>query len=338
MQHIPITPDMIAGAISIEAHAHGLQPWRIPQQQRHLYFPALVERASTTAGIRLQLETDASSIAIIVSPDNESSRHFDICADNQLLQTLELPAGEDVLRFENIPGDATAVDIWLPQRHQCVLKELRMPEHSSCSARKDKRLHWLHYGSSISHCGEAHSPARTWPAIVARHHDLHLTCLGYGGNCHLETMIARMIRDQQFDLATFKIGINVQGNGSLNQRTWQEQVIGLIECIREKHPDTPLGIITSICSPPREDNRNAVGMSLNDYRAGVREAVKRIKTYSDAPLELFEGLDVFGPDLVDYLPDKLHPNGDGYVMLGNNIADTVVTPILKKHFSKSAAG
>ena len=56
--------------------------------------------------------------------------------------------------------------------------------------------------------------------------------------------------------------------------------------------------------------------------------------YGDDKLELFNGLDVFGEGEVVYLPDDLHPNGDGYEVLGNNIADQVLQPMLEKYFTR----
>ncbi len=333
MQEIAISPELFVGAISLEHNDDGIRPWRIPHEKKELYFPALQDRASCSAGVRLQLQTNSNKLILhVINHNEEGSTHCDCTVDNELVQSAELAAGKQVLEFNSLPGSDSAVDIWLPHNAPVTVCKIEIDDGSSCVAREDKRLRWLHYGSSISQCGSAHSPARTWPATAARKCDLNLRCLGYGGNCHLETMLARMIRDQEADFMTFKIGINVQGASSLNQRTWQEAVIGLIETVREKHPTTPIGVITSIISPPREDGQNQVEMSLEDYRIGVREAVARIKKYSDAPLELFEGLDVFGSDLLEYLPDDLHPNGDGYEILGNNIAEKILTPLLSKYF------
>ena len=150
----------------------------------------------------------------------------------------------------------------------------------------------------------------------------------------LETLTARMLSNQPADIITLKLGINVQGSSGLNMRTYQPAVIGLIETIREEHPHTPIGVITSIISPPREDGKNMVEMSLKDYRTQTEEAVKRIRMYGDDKLELFNGLDVFGEGEVVYLPDDLHPNGDGYEVLGNNIADQVLQPMLEKYFTR----
>ena len=72
-------------------------------------------------------------------------------------------------------------------------------------------------------------------------------------------------------------------------------------------------------------------MCRKDYRAESEEGVRRVKSYGDPNIEIYDGLSVFGADLVKYLPDDLHPDGDGYEILGNNIADSVLAPMLKKY-------
>ena len=160
----------------------------------------------------------------------------------------------------------------MPQLCQVVVKSLKINSDAEISKVTDDRLKWTTYGSSITHCVRAHSPALTWPAVVARKHALNLTALGYGGQCHVDPMIAIMIRDIPADLITLKLGINVQGAGSLNPRTFKSAVIGMIKIIREKQPKTPIGIISPIISPPRENLKNN-GLSLCDMRSELQDAV-----------------------------------------------------------------
>ena len=98
-----------------------------------------------------------------------------------------------------------------------------------------------------------------------------------------------------------------------------------MQIIREKHPQTPLAVISPIASPIREKTDNAVGLTLAAMRAELEDAVGRMKDCGDENIYYFNGLDVFGEDLVaDYLPDDLHPNADGYEILGRNFADVVL--------------
>ena len=110
------------------------------------------------------------------------------------------------------------------------------------------------------------------------------------------------------------------------KRALFSSAIGMVEIIREKHPTTPIGIISPIICPPRENTPNPAGLSLCDMRVELEDAVKRIvETDGDENLFYFTGLDLFGEDLVGpLLPDDLHPNGDGIEIMGESAAKLVV--------------
>jgi lysophospholipase L1-like esterase len=184
------------------------------------------------------------------------------------------------------------------------------------------------YGSSITHCGSAHSPARTWPAVAARLRGLNVTSLGYGGQCHMDPLVAMMIRDLPADFISLKVGINMVG-GSVSPRTYRPLLTGMVRIIREKQPLTPIAVISPIISPPREETPGATGMTLRLMRQELETAVARLRECGDANVHYVDGLELFGPELVaDYLPDLLHPNGDGYEIMGRNFADKVADRML----------
>ena len=160
--------------------------------------------------------------------------------------------------------------------------------------------------------------------------------MGLGGQCHLDSMVARLIRDREVDLLTMKLGINVMGAASLSPRTFRGAVIGFTQIIREKHPTIPIGIISPIISPPREATPNAVGFTLEMMRDELIDVVDRIRQVTgDEKIYYFNGLALFGEELVDdYLPDDLHPNGDGLrdfgkQRYGEGSAATVDRPTVK---------
>lgn len=324
------------GAISLERVGEGIQPWRLPYKQKRL-FPspneALVRFASRAAGVRLRLRTEADSLVLQLlaeaapEGDAEVSRRFDLVVDNELLDSVLLEEGSTEVNFSGLPA-GKVFELWLPQFVWVQIKGITLPDGATLTAAPDDRKRWLTYGSSITHCRAAHSPARTWPATVARRHNLNLTCFGYGGQCHLEPMLARVIRDLPLGVISLKLGINVQGASSLSPRTFRSAVIGFIQIIREKHPTTPIGLISPIISPPRETTDNAVGLSLTKMRDELHDAVSRLQEYGDLNLHYFDGLKMFGEADTSYLPDELHPNGDGYELLGQRIAEKVLPALL----------
>jgi hypothetical protein len=286
------------------------------------------------AGVRIAFHSDTATVAGRVVPSAEPSL-LDIFCDGRFHDSMSL-ADQGSFAFQGLPPGEKLIELWLPQFVEFRLKELELSDGATVVPYDDPRPRWTTYGSSITHCRTAERPSQTWPAIVAREHGLNLTCLGYGGNCHLEPMIARMIRDLPADFISMKVGINIQGNGSLNPRTFGPAIIGFIEIIREKHPDTPFAVVSPIWSPPREETPNPVGFSLQGMREEVAAAVNAIQARGDSNLHYIDGLKLFGPEYSNLLPDQLHPDPEGYKVLGRNFLREVAAPLFSKDSVTSA--
>ena len=315
------------GAVSVVDTDQWRMPWRIPHDQISLFPPhALRERTAMPAGARIACHTDTEFIAGQIEPtrgepEEENSR-LDLYCDGEFHGSAGLK-GRPEFRFDSLPRDEKLIELWLPQHREFRLRGLEVSDGATIRPHEDNRPKWVTYGSSITHCRAAASPSLTWPAIVAREHGLNLTCLGYGGNCHLEPMIARMMRDMPADFLSMKVGINIYGSESLSERTFQAAIIGFVQIVREKHPETPFVVMSPIFSPPRETVRNAVGLSIEDMRNEVEEAVLAMRRQGDQNLHYVSGLEIFGTDLGHLLFDDLHPDAEGYKIMGRNFLDRV---------------
>ena len=277
------------------------------------------------AGVRLAFRSDTEAIAGKIERQQEVAK-LDLCCDGILIGSVEL-AGQDCFRFEPLPSGDKLIELWLPQYGVFRLQSIELNDGATVQPFDDTRPRWTTYGSSITQCRAAESPIYTWPAIVARERGFNLTCLGYGGQCHIDAMIARMIRDHPADYISICAGINIQGGATLNARTFRPAIIGSVQIIREKHPDTPLALISPIYSAPREENRNTVGLNLRMMRKEVAAAVEALRTRGDRNVHYIDGLGVFGPTHAHLLPDDLHPNAEGYKVLGRNFLDTVADSV-----------
>jgi hypothetical protein len=306
---------------------NGVVPWRLPFEELDLYQPeALQERAAMPAGVRVSFLTDSSSLKASLTVESDDPQLVDVYCDGELVVSL-LADGDDDLTISGLPDGQRLIEMWLPQHGKVCLRSLEIEDGASLIPYEDDRPKWVTYGSSITHCRAAASPSMTWPAIVARDRGYNLTCLGYGGNCHLEPMLARMIRDLSADFLSMKVGINIQGSESLNVRTFKPAIIGFASIVREKHPNTPFAVISPIFSPPRETTRNSVGFSLSDMREEVTDAVELLKAQGDSNIHYVDGLKIFGPEYVDMLPDELHPDAKGYEVLARSFVDEVAKPL-----------
>jgi hypothetical protein len=227
----------------------------------------------------------------------------------------------------NLP-EPGVYELWLGLYHSVAIRALGIEDGSFFAPAPDSRPRWTTYGSSITMCRTAASPAQVWPAIAARRSGFNLTSLGFGGQCHLDQMVGTVIRDLPAEIITLKLGINVYGNSSLNARSYPPAVIGLVRTIREAHPYTPIGVITSIIAPERERTPNTVGCTLENYREMTRDAVSRLQAVGDERLKLFEGTELFGEADAEHLPDGVHPDAEGYRRIGERVAKTVLPALL----------
>ncbi len=326
---VPLTSRDLAweGAVSIERGDGWVHPWRVFHRERKLYQADLRNRAGMTSGIRLTFRSPTEAVRLSVQPAGEL-RTFDLVCDRDVAPpaTVKLLPGRTSVEWGGLPAREKLIEIYLPAR-AAIVTGLEVDADAPVCAEADLRPRFVAYGSSITHCVGAHSPAQTWPALVARARNYHLTSLGFGGQCHLDTMIALQIKQMAVDFLTCSFGINVYGGNSLNNRTFQPAVIGFLKIVREAHPEIPVAVCSPIISPPRETVPNTAGMTLVKMREQIAEAVELLREDGDLNLYYFNGLDIFGEPELDLLPDELHPNGDGYRKYAQNFLRVVCDTI-----------
>ncbi|RKN83769.1 SGNH/GDSL hydrolase family protein [Paenibacillus ginsengarvi] len=331
MQSIEVNPSLFKGAVSLEQLEDGIRPWRINYKHYELFPPNGINgTAILSAGIRLRFASDTTTVSLEVAPV-QAQVQFDLVSGDAPVLTQVLEPGETTLRFEQLPAQDKLIEIYLPQKSSTVVRAIGIDDNASLHIPEDTRPKWITYGSSITQCNAAFSPAFTWPAIVARRFGLDLTCLGYSGNCHLEPMVARTIRDLDADVISLCMGINVYGGSTLNKRTFRAAVIGFIQIVREKHPDTPIIVMSPIWSPPRETTPNTVGFTLAEMREEVEAAVAAMEGLGDQHLHYVHGHAIFDESYAEHLPDNLHPNGQGYAIMGQNFGDKAMQQVLAEY-------
>jgi hypothetical protein len=327
MQQLPLTHGAaaFAGAISLETTGAGVVPWRLPFADRDLFEPALCERARMAAGVRLTMRSDTRAIELAFEPADDLGDpmwRFDLVVDGQVQQRMPHAREAGRVRFEGWPEGEHDLELWLPQFGAIRVTGAWVDIGAEVKPVRDAQPRWVCYGSSITQCRTAAGPTETWPAIVALTHGLHLTCLGFGGQCKLDPPVARVIRDMPADLISVCLGINVFA-GDLTRRTFRPAVLGVLQTIRDGHPHVPLACVSPVCSPPRE-NTGQPGLALVDMRQIIRDVVDLLRGRGDAKLHYIDGQELFGPDDVHMMPDELHPDAEGYRVLGRRYAATVM--------------
>jgi len=336
-----IDPRLVwAGAISLEHGDGWVKPWRMPYDQRLLFGPIepedrMLGRAGMPAGVRISFHTDSRSITgnlETLAPDQAASKEamtarIDCCCDGKLFGSFPLLDGT-TFSFGGLPSGEKLIELWLPEYRDVRVRSIELDDRASIRPYQDTRPKWLVYGSSNTQCRGAESPVFTWPAIVARQHGLNLTNLGYGSECHLDSMVARMMSDRPADLMTMEIGINIYINATLNPRSLRAALMGFIQILREGHSRTPIVVMSSIYSDWRETTVNPAGYTLAGIREDLSAAVAELRAFGDGNVHYVNGLDVFGADLGPLLADQLHPSGEGYRIWGQRFADQVMPKFL----------
>jgi lysophospholipase L1-like esterase len=327
MTLVPGDSDVLTwrGAVSVEHSDSGSRAWRLPHDRIDLFHNAdLALRASMQTGVRVAVATDATRITGRATiEDLDDPRFVDVVIDADVAVSAPV-SSTGSFEVSDLPAGDKTVELWLPQFGEFWLHGLEFPSDARVwRAEAPPQPRIVTYGSSITHCRTAASPSTTWPALVARSLDLDLTSLGFGGQCHLDPLVAREITALRPDVITMCVGINIYGNGSFNARSFLPAILGFVATIRDTCPNVPVLLISPIASPPRETTPNHVGFTLVEMREHVAEAARLLRKYGDENVHYLDGLDVFPLSLADHLPDDLHPDAEGYAMMADAIAPVV---------------
>lgn len=337
------------GAISCERGDGWIKPWRIPFEQRLLFGKTSIDnmmicRAGMPAGVRIVFCSNTTTLEgeigeIIPNEFNVAetrAARLDLVCDGALHTSLAL--GEATgFRFDGLPAGEKRLELWLPEYRDFRLRALRLADGATLHRHEDTRPRWLVYGSSYTQSRGAASPYYTWPAIAAREHDLNHVNLAYGGQCHLDSMVARLMRDLPAELLSIEVGVNIQGFATLDERALRAALIGFVRILRERHPDTPLAVMSALYAWERETTRNAVKLTLADTRGIVQEAVAALRANGDANVHYFNGLDLIGEAEKELIEDHVHPNAEGYKVLGRRFASQIIGKLYSPRAKRNAA-
>lgn len=337
MQKVELTEAYFNGAISVERTEKGLHPWRLPHTRRHL-FPSpddnLMDKAARPSGVRLRMETNAEQVTLTFAPLAEApevaigGHVFDAVIDNEIVQSVPCGKGCERAVFDQCGSGLRVLEVWLPPGARVWVRSLEISDSAAVRPMPDRRPLWVTWGSSLTHCTRAHSAARVWPATVARRYDLNLVNLGFAGQCHLDPMVAMLIRDLPARYISMKLGINALG-ANVGPRTYAALVTAAVAIVREKHPHTPLALISPMASPPREATQSNTGLTLEAMRVQMKAVHTALTGAGDLNLYYISGKDFFGEeDIHRYAAeDLLHPNGDGIDLQADRFCDLVM-PLL----------
>jgi lysophospholipase L1-like esterase len=335
--------EIFEGHADLRRRPGAVQPVRFPVAELNFLDPATRWVATCTAGVRLRLTTESRSLRLsatqraAIAAESERTANYELYVDGKLHTRAPAHGGARLtlegglvgdehatISFEGLPAGEKTLELWLPQTATVSITGVELDDGAKWAAWPDTRKRLIFHGSSISHCMEADGPSGAWPAVAAGLADLAHLNLGWAGSCLLSGQAARLIRDQKADGIVLKLGINVWFEGMLKERTFADAAQAMVSIIRDKHPTTPLMIVSPIYSPGREDESSEGGVPLIRMREVLENVVQsRVRT-GDAKISYLSGLALFdAPDIAD-LPDNLHPNTAGYRRMGERFFERVL--------------
>jgi hypothetical protein len=285
----------------------------------------LWSRAATPAGVRASWQTSAATVSLEIRASLDIYSVIapvDFLVNGALHERRAIDQGEQRLTVELPPGPVE-LEIWLPQAGAIAVREVSFDGEATSLPPSGPR--WITYGSSITQCTGAYGPSETWPALVARQHSWDLVALGFAGECHLDPIAARTIRDTPARLISLCLGINIYGGETFSGRTLPGQVEEFISTVRDGHPHTPLVVITPLPAPNVEGKPNALGLTLDDIRACVELGARTLR---DPDLQLIDGRTVLSIEEAQALyADDLHPGPEGYRLIAERLAPLLTLPL-----------
>jgi hypothetical protein len=285
----------------------------------------LWSRAATPAGVRAAWQTSASAVSLEIRAELDiyaSIAPVDFLVGGTLHQRREVQPGEQRITVE-LPAGPIELEIWLPQAGAIAVREVSFEGEAVPQPPTGPR--WITYGSSITQCTGAYGPSETWPALVARQHRWELVALGFAGECHLDPVAARTIRDTPARLISLCLGINIYGGETFSGRTLPGQIEEFISTVRDGHPHTPMVVITPLPAPDLEGKPNALGLTLDDIRACVELGARSL---GDPDLQLIDGRTVLSAEEAQNLyVDDVHPGPDGYRLIAERLAPLLTLPL-----------
>lgn len=332
------------------------QQFGVSGLHRWTRFPSGVRLRFRTSATAIALEVHVMPLTIARVIEEPAIARFDLVIDGAERQTQPATKGgrirlemdgplvtkEEFLRgeseeiiFANLGNQMKEVEIWLPAGALVELKDIAA-DGEILPPTPATQKKWVHYGSSISQCAETERPLDIWSVHASRLLGLDIRNLGLAGEAHLDGFVARTIADLPADFISLKLGINVVNGDSMRERTFIPAVHNFLDIIREKKATTPIMVISPIICPFHEVNPGPTLISdagltsmerPHALAAGalnlpkIREILQRIVgERNDKNLYFLQGLELFNEGDLHLMPDLLHPNSQGYRLMGERFA------------------
>jgi lysophospholipase L1-like esterase len=179
------------------------------------------------------------------------------------------------------------------------------------------RFRWLAYGSSITHGSGATQHHLSYVQLAALYSGVDVLNKGIGGNCLAEpALIDFFIRNHEWDMATFEIGVNMRNNFTPDQ--FEERLRFLLDSLTISENKRPVLLISIL---PNWSSKRWVSRASEITRKEDRFNCilgRLYKEYKRQNLAIVEGKTLLVSP--HYLTsDLIHPSDYGHSQIAKNL-------------------
>ena len=317
----------LRGASRLERKDGGLLPVRFATSAL-AYYSAEGEarriRALCPAGVSIEFIAGAGPLRVSAAIEiGGAARPFafaDLYVDGEPAGTIgsERPGrfieGGIVIR-PSPRGSKRRLSLYLPHCRVASIVRIAVDDGGSFEPAPRRRL-LLALGDSITQGMTALHPGSAYPAVAARALGMDLYDCGVGGH----VFDAASIPDRPAEnpaLITVAYGTNDWSRGSDGAA-----IRPYLFRLRELYPTVPVFVLSVLWRPDADRPpdgaaalpRNAAGLTLDEYRARLAAAATSLPGVAFVPQESLL------PTSSEYLFDDIHPNDDGHILMGKNLA------------------
>ena len=311
---------------------------RFPSQLAPGHNEKVVTLARCTAGAQIRFKTDSRRILISVRNTSSSagvtmaetgSRGFDLYTGTpgkEIFWNTALP----------IPGDESYIDeIFYADEKEMREFRLNFPLYNGVqelSIALEESAQVLPpvplaaaapvviYGTSITQGGCASRPGSAFTNRLSRALQMEFLNFGFSGNGVNDPETAELLSTIE---APALYIIDSEAN-SISAELIRQRVPRFLDILREKHPETPILIVTKVPYGYRYMN------TLPSLKEEFRKIYQERKAAGDVNIYFFDGSSFWEQDDTEHNVDGAHPNDSGFALMAQKL-EPVLRELLQKY-------
>jgi len=309
---------------------------RLPLRARDVVRPEVWALAQQPASARVCFRTDTTRLAVsVTNAGTEHMQHMPASGSGGLC----LYAGEpyrqrpwavaipdaDCAHFERelfrgVPAESREFALYLPLYNALEALEIGVDPGAGLWPPSKPALERpaVFYGTSITQGGCASLPGSDFVSSVGRMLNLDVVNLGFSGNGRGDVEIARLMAE--IDAAIFVLDYAANCDAQGLRRTLPP----FYEALRERHPETPILLISSVIYWQAAWNRDT-RRQLEAKRDAMMRFHFRVRRSGDPNVHYLDGAAIMPTSADATFVDGVHPTDHGFQIMAERLAPVIET-------------